>query len=785
MAGTSKAIDGGLGSPGPPRREDLTHRLHQQSALAHFGRQALEAATLDVLLDAAVRHCCDGVHARFCTAAEFLPDRNALLIRAGVGWRPGVVGRAILDMDSPAGLAFRTGAPVIADHPADSASFRTPPLLTEHGVERTLVVPVALGGGRRWGTLVADSSDASGRWDEADVEFMMGTARLLGVAVDRQAATGERRRAEAALEESRAALTTIVNSVDQMIWSACPDGYHDYFNRRWYEFTGVPPGSVDGDGWTGLLHPDDRARTLARWRRSLETGEPYEAEIRLRRRDGEHRWVLARARPVRNEAGEVVRWMGTSTDIHEQKAFGEHFRMLHEAQPTAHLVLALDFTIEEASEPYLRATMTRREDVVGKNMFDVFPANPEDPTATGARNLRASIERVLASRAPDRMPVQKHDVRRPSGEYEVRWWAPLNAPVFGPDGEVRRIIHQVEDVTAEMQERERAADARAGEARFRAVADNIPGLVFETDLDARDNYVSAQYRTYTGLPYEALLGHGWRQVLHPDDADRVIAGWAETVRTGRPSEFECPIRRADGAWRWFLVRISPLRAADGQVERGIGVCTDITEQRRAVELQRTLLHEVGHRVKNSLALVSGLLKLQARSAESGARHALEEASLRVHAVARVHDLLWRQAGTREIDLEPFLCDVSATVATAAPRHHTLCRADPAVVSADLAVPLGLLVNELLTNAYKHAYPEGAEGEVRLSGTRAGPDRYRLEVADSGVGLPPGFDLAAARESLGMRVVTSLAAQLGGELTAGLAEPGARFSLVFSLEREGA
>ncbi|ACL61415.1 sensor histidine kinase [Methylobacterium nodulans] len=458
----------------------------------------------------------------------------------------------------------------------------------------------------------------------------------------------------------------------------------------------------------------------------------------------------------------------------------QRYRQLYEAQRTAHLVLAPDFTIEEASESYLEATMTQRQELVGKGLFEAFPDNPADPGATGARNLRASLERVLKNRASDRMPVQQYDIRRPSGEFEVRWWSPLNSPVFGPDGEVRHIIHQVEDVTAEMLERQAAAEARAGEARVRAVADAIPGLVFETDPAGWNTYVNEQYGAYTGLPTEALLGDGWRQVFHPDDRDRAAATWQETVGSNRPFEMECRIRRAEGVWRWFMLRISALRDRAGRVEKGIGVCTDITDQREASELQRTLLLEVSHRVKNSLALISGLLTLQARPLGGAARRALEEASQRVHAVARVHDQLWRGAGTRDIDLRPFLCDLCSAVGTTAPRHSTVCHAEPAIVSADLAVPLGLFVNELLTNAYKYAYPAGEEGEVRVLGTNLPDGRYRLEVSDAGRGLPPGFDLAKSRESLGMRVITRLAAQLGGELTAGAAEPGARFILVFLL-----
>ncbi len=127
------------------------------------------------------------------------------------------------------------------------------------------------------------------------------------------------------------------------------------------------------------------------------------------------------------------------------------FRSLFESAPGLYLVLLPDFTIVAVSEAYLAATMTRREDIVGRNLFDVFPDNPNDPTADGTRNLRSSLNWVLQRRATDAMAVQKYDIRRPEaqgGEFEVRYWSPVNSPVLGPDGEVAYIIHQVEDVTA-------------------------------------------------------------------------------------------------------------------------------------------------------------------------------------------------------------------------------------------------------------------------------------------------------------------------------------------------
>ena len=119
------------------------------------------------------------------------------------------------------------------------------------------------------------------------------------------------------LRESEARSEAIVHSIDQMIWSTLPDGYHDFYNDRWYEFTGVPSGSTDGEGWNDMFHPEDQERAWARWRHSLQTGEPYEIEYRLRHRSGDYRWVLGKAHPVRNAAGTIVRWYGTCTDVHD------------------------------------------------------------------------------------------------------------------------------------------------------------------------------------------------------------------------------------------------------------------------------------------------------------------------------------------------------------------------------------------------------------------------------------------------------------------------------------
>ena len=121
------------------------------------------------------------------------------------------------------------------------------------------------------------------------------------------------------LTHSEERFRILADAMPQMVWSTLPDGFHDYYNARWYDYTGTPLGSTDGEGWNGMFHPDDQDRAWAEWRRSLDTGEPYQIEYRLRHHDGSYRWVLGRALAMRDESGAIVRWFGTCTDIHEQK----------------------------------------------------------------------------------------------------------------------------------------------------------------------------------------------------------------------------------------------------------------------------------------------------------------------------------------------------------------------------------------------------------------------------------------------------------------------------------
>ncbi|WP_312435256.1 ATP-binding protein [Janthinobacterium sp.] len=165
--------------------------------------------------------------------------------------------------------------------------------------------------------------------NDAQVRHWTGEEMVLikEVAARIRAAT-ERERSASALSRSEAKFRTITDAMPQMVWSTLPDGYHDYYNEQWYGYTGVPRGSTHGDGWNDIFHPDDRERAWAAWHASLASGDTYEIQYRLRHHSGSYRWVLGRALPVHADDGSIVRWMGTCTDIDDQKHAEDELRRL-------------------------------------------------------------------------------------------------------------------------------------------------------------------------------------------------------------------------------------------------------------------------------------------------------------------------------------------------------------------------------------------------------------------------------------------------------------------------
>lgn len=213
----------------------------------------------------------------------------------------------------------------------------------------------------------------------------------------------------------------------------------------------------------------------------------------------------------------------------------------------------------------------------------------------------------------------------------------------------------------------------------------------------------------------------------------------------------------------------------------IGVAIERQQAERrlndALEHQELLTREASHRVKNSLAMVSGLLNLQMQAdPDTRITRLLGDAQARIAAIAQAHDWLWRGDRVGIVALDDLIGGIVDQLREQAPAHSIACDVPRIHISADVAIPIGLLVTELVTNAIKYAYDDGGPIHVRVSGDGG---QLQLAVSDTGRGMAADFDLkAASRESLGMRMIASLGRQLGGAVTFEDGAPGTRATICF-------
>jgi PAS domain S-box-containing protein len=175
--------------------------------------------------------------------------------------------------------------------------------------------------------VIAVRKDGSPSYFEASLSRWASDSRVFITAILRD--VNERRAAEATLRASEEQFRSMAQAVPNHVWTAPPDGLLDWFNDRVYEYSGTKPGTLDGQGWGTIVHPDDLAAATERWAAAVASGDPYEAQYRLRGAGGTYRWHIARATPVRGLRGEITRWVGSNTDIEDQKTAAQSLAALN------------------------------------------------------------------------------------------------------------------------------------------------------------------------------------------------------------------------------------------------------------------------------------------------------------------------------------------------------------------------------------------------------------------------------------------------------------------------
>ena len=278
------------------------------------------------------------------------------------------------------------------------------------------------------------------------------------------------------------------------------------------------------------------------------------------------------------------------------------FKHIFEATPDMYLLLSPELNIVAVNNEYAKATITKREQITGKNLFDIFPDNPNDITADGVSNLRKSLERVLKTKKPDAMPLQKYDIRiRDSEEFEERFWSPLNTPVLDENKNVKYIIHRVEDVTESVREKKRQSE----QSELATELQKTQGIYLKRLRESEEKFRILVERA---KDYAIFIVDSTGYIQTWNDGARQIKGYTadeiigkhisvfyteESIRSGEPERnlknarekgsFECEGWRVkkDGTKFWADVIYTSLYNEDGKLRGYSKITRDLTEKKRA------------------------------------------------------------------------------------------------------------------------------------------------------------------------------------------------------------
>jgi PAS domain S-box-containing protein len=510
-------------------------------------------------------------------------------------------------------------------------------------------------------------------------------------------ASHDRRRAEAAMRESDMRFRAIVDQGTAGISIVDLDGRFRFANRRHCEITGFAVEEIRQRTLIDVTHPDDRPKNLELLAAMMAAGTAYTIEKRFIRKDGRSVWVQVSSVAVRDAGGVPQYAIGLVLDIDQRKQAeiaNAHLAAVVESSADAIESLSLDgmiLTWNQAAEELYGFTA---EEAIGGPLEVIVP-----------EERRGEVERTIAAvRAGENMWFETSRRRKDGTLVEVAVDA---APIRTADGAVIGISK----VTRDISERRRAeVTLQEREEQFRTLANSMPQLVWMADPDGGIVWYNDRWYEYTGTSLEQMEGDGWQRVHDPVRLPDVVAGWNESVGTGKPFDMTFPLRGADGAFRPFLTRVVPLRDSHGRVARWVGTATDIAAQVENEKHLKFVMRELSHRSKNLLAVVQAMAR-QTMQHSAGFEDFEGRFMGRLHGLARSHDVLvrqdWTGATIRDLvaaQLMPFVREDGASVEM---------EGENLMLKPDAVQNLGFALFELGTNAVKYGALTAPAGKIAV------------------------------------------------------------------------
>ena len=546
--------------------ELLATRFRQQSALADFGQRALYERELQPVLDDAVGTISGTLGTKLSNVLALLPDRREFLLRAGVGWSEGLVGTARVPAGSKsqAGHTLLRDDPVVVDDLRKEARFTAPRLLKEHGAVSGISCVLRGERGEKWGVLAAHS-DAPRRFTIEDVAFLVGVANVVSGAI-------QRAEYELAIRESEERFRKMADNVPVLIWMSDAGKRTIYVNRQWLDFTGRTLEQELGDGWMKSIHPED-VGDLDVYRRAFERREAFSTSFRMRRADGEFRWLYDTGVPRFAATGEFLGFIGSCIDVTEQRQAQEtraRLAAIVESSDDAMVSKDLSGVIQSWNAGAERLFGYAAAEAVGRHITLIIP--PE----------RHGEEETILARMRRGERIEHYQTERVAKDGRRLHVALTVSPLRDESGRIIGVSKVGRDITRAKQA-EQALREYAG--RLEAILETaVDGIITIDERGAIESANPAALQVFGYRPDE-IVGRNVNMLMpepYHSEHDTYLGNYLRTgerkiIGIGR----EVLGRRKDGSTFPMELAVSETRLGEGRIFTGL--VRDLTERKRAQE----------------------------------------------------------------------------------------------------------------------------------------------------------------------------------------------------------
>jgi PAS domain S-box-containing protein len=648
------------------------------------------------------------------------------------------------------------------------------------------------------------------------------TAPGANIAETRNVTVVEQIEAEKALRESEARFRELADHISQFAWTADQSGWIYWYNKRWHDYTGTTLKEMEGWGWQKVHHPDHVDRVVERIRQSFETGEAWEDTFPLRGRDGTYRWFLSRALPIRNEAGEVIRWFGTNTDITEQieaqKALRDsEMRFRELADNISQFAWTADYTgwIYWYNKRWHDYTGTTLEEMQGWGWQKVH--HPDHVDRVVAR-IRRSFETGEAWE--DTFPLRSRD-----GTY--RWFLSRALPIRDDDGKVVRWFGTNTDITEQLEAEkalrelnETLEDRVEDETHERLHIWNVSrDMLSVVGRDGKLLSVNPAWTATLGWSQSELIGRMTEWLLHPDDLEAARTRLHQLAAGQKTGRFESRLRHKNGSYRWLAWEaatdrnriyamgrdITDLKRAEQERKR-LDEIEDMLQRRQNVESLGQMASSIAHEIKQPLAAMvansNAALRWLNRDPPDVAEvrevieSIIQDGNRAAQIISSVRSMAQKGSQRKvEVDLNELANDVLALALGEIKQNRVVLesklQSDLPRISAD-PVQLQQVILNLVVNAVQAM--AAAVGTRRLLQVRTEVvgSQVELTIEDSGPGIvaesinrifEPFFTTKPNGMGMGLSICRSIVEAHGGDLSVSPAQPqGSAFRVTLPLDK---